>query len=693
MWDKSHWQKFWDDAEEHVENDETWFLGSIITLRNESKGRVSSHDVIDGQQRLTTIFIYRMVIYHILDKISTNIGTSHPDLDFDYWKKYLMNVSDKDRLVHINDFVTVAPQQTRLIQLYEVFVAKKNTASLYKRTRYYNAFEFFRKKFNAMMENLDTTQKFEMLIKYITVVNSARIIWAQVDSLPHAMTMFEVLNNRGKPLNATDIIKTSFLKQIVTLEIKGIVNEEDRLAVHRNVIQSTGDFWKHINKLLLIDGDDEVSLKRFLRHFYILYLPNVNNEANYKTITEKQVMRDYDVLLKLVEQRSSMKQLQQDLIEYAIYYGFLRDPLNGNMSIPQHMEQNNRFFIKFLQNRSTTHKEFYISHMLSDINKLGLVQINLLNLYIFSTFMNDINNDNDYNQRVNMLHLLLSNVLRFVIRRNLTDVPRPNQTDPKLTELMNEVEGRTPSNAVKRIFSNLMALSPLDKLKAINDKVRGYIELSSSSLTENVKLLQYSESGNLDVRFILHFMEKWTVDTLNNPAVGAFVLRDYANPFDGFRRTAATKNTPEYEIEHIMPKSLVNDFDDDEEITKESSAVNINRWKEDLMKWNSSILSRNIDEQHRIVNSLGNLTLLSHNSQASNLPFQDKQNLSSNNGVVIGYKASSPQLLNTIRVSQADISVTLQNSTQWTEHEINERTKQMHIILNHLLGDIQIEVN
>lgn len=681
MWEKSQWQKFWNDAEEHMTNNESWFLGSIITLETKKERNISYYDIIDGQQRLTTIFIYRIALFHVISQLSQDGVMQSQEIN--YWKDYLSNVSSVDRLIHANDFIEVAPQQTRLIQLYEKYVAKNENTNMRKNTKYHNAFEFFRKKVLNIIDGHDADTQSKLLVDLIRIVNNAQVIWAQVDNLPNAMTMFEVLNNRGKPLNSTDIIKTSYLKQLVTVSVKGI-SQEDRIAMYSKNIQEAGDYWSQMGKLLTIDNDEEVSLKRFLRHFYIVYNPTLrdNEQLAYKNITEKQVMSEYDSFFSKFNDQDGFNNLKTSLMQYAIYYGILRDPLRDTdkITVPDSMV----YLKKFIENRKNDKKENYIAHMLSDINKLGLVQINLLNLYIFSVFMDKISNDSDYTNRIELLHGLISNVFRFVIRRNLTDLPRPNQTESMLPDIMNQAEGKN-RGMIQRLFTN----SQVDKLKVANKIINDYIALSSAEIANSVKELRYSSSSNLDVRFVLHLIEKWDVRQSGDGHV--YVLRDFSNPFDGFKRST---NTLVYQIEHIMPKSLLNNNSDDDDDMSNSSVTNesnILRWKQDLISWGSTFYEYGTDYQDVIVNSMGNLTLLSHNPEASNLPFVAKQDLKNSLNIPIGYRAGAPSVLNNIPVASHDSSLTLQTVQRWTETEISERTRQMHIQLGVLLGDLDIE--
>ena len=137
----------------------------------------------------------------------------------------------------------------------------------------------------------------------------------------------------------------------------------------------------------------------------------------------------------------------------------------------------------------------------------------------------------------------------------------------------------------------------------------------------------------------------------------------------------------------------INNSDDDDDMSNSSvtNESNILRWKQDLISWGSTFYEYGTDYQDVIVNSMGNLTLLSHNPEASNLPFVAKQDLKNSLNIPIGYRAGAPSVLNNIPVASHDSSLTLQTVQRWTETEISERTRQMHIKLGVLLGDLDIE--
>jgi uncharacterized protein with ParB-like and HNH nuclease domain len=71
-WKKSEWQVLWDDLIELCESESprTHFMGSIVTIpTNSIPEGVSKYLLIDGQQRLTTIFILLCAVRDLAKQI------------------------------------------------------------------------------------------------------------------------------------------------------------------------------------------------------------------------------------------------------------------------------------------------------------------------------------------------------------------------------------------------------------------------------------------------------------------------------------------------------------------------------------------------------------------------------------------------------------------------------------------------
>ncbi|WP_440971224.1 DUF262 domain-containing protein [Peribacillus frigoritolerans] len=78
-WGKDQWNDIWEDLV-RLDGDQTHFLGFIITISQERQKGFGYFEVVDGQQRITTILILLTAIRDLAEKI------------------------DKDRAAYINNY-------------------------------------------------------------------------------------------------------------------------------------------------------------------------------------------------------------------------------------------------------------------------------------------------------------------------------------------------------------------------------------------------------------------------------------------------------------------------------------------------------------------------------------------------------------------------------------------------------------
>jgi uncharacterized protein with ParB-like and HNH nuclease domain len=77
-WTDDQLDKLWEDVTEAVETEPNYFLGSIITARPEEKSNYL--DVVDGQQRLTTLTILLCVVRDLYPNLNHEISNEDPSV-------------------------------------------------------------------------------------------------------------------------------------------------------------------------------------------------------------------------------------------------------------------------------------------------------------------------------------------------------------------------------------------------------------------------------------------------------------------------------------------------------------------------------------------------------------------------------------------------------------------------------------
>lgn len=185
------------------EKEDNYFLGSIVLIKEEDE---ATADVIDGQQRLTTLSI-------LLSCIASRV------VDQDYKKElreYLIEpgkksagLKSKPRLTlreKDNSFFKRYIQEINIDELMNLDLVKFNEP---KKHIVENAKVFLKKideTFGTKQTELEEFSYFLLQRCYLVVVATS--------SEDSAFRIFSVMNNRGLPLLATDIIKSEIIGKI-----------------------------------------------------------------------------------------------------------------------------------------------------------------------------------------------------------------------------------------------------------------------------------------------------------------------------------------------------------------------------------------------------------------------------------------------------------------------------------------------
>lgn len=214
-WEDEQVDKLWDDVYEAFQNgEENYFLGSIITAKPRDNEKSAYVDVVDGQQRLTTLMIMFCVVRDLYPDINAGKFNENPfavDIDTIQTSIALHGKADRLKLFthrqHQSDF--------------EELILKGNTAELKKPYKYQirsdeePKYKFINTSciFRDKLKELDK-DGFEDFINYL--FNQVKIIRIDCKNRDFAIKLFQVLNDRGMDLTAADLIKSFLLEKLYT---------------------------------------------------------------------------------------------------------------------------------------------------------------------------------------------------------------------------------------------------------------------------------------------------------------------------------------------------------------------------------------------------------------------------------------------------------------------------------------------
>jgi uncharacterized protein with ParB-like and HNH nuclease domain len=207
-WEDEQCQTLWDDIfsfafpgedyEKFNDNDE-YFLGPIVTFKNAN----NKLEVIDGQQRLTTLMLLLRAFY---DKFTSmkdeNSKKTREMISQCIWKTDAFGIPDTNKL-KINSEVATDNDKEEFLE-----ILKTGTVGKEQKSNYANNFRFFQKKIDEFLS------AFAAYLPYLParILNNCILLPIDADSQDTALRIFSTLNDRGLPLSDADIFKAQFYK-------------------------------------------------------------------------------------------------------------------------------------------------------------------------------------------------------------------------------------------------------------------------------------------------------------------------------------------------------------------------------------------------------------------------------------------------------------------------------------------------
>ncbi|WP_295230352.1 DUF262 domain-containing protein [uncultured Chryseobacterium sp.] len=275
----------------------SYFIGSIIVVENAEK-----FDVIDGQQRLTTIVITLCVLRNILESKRNNLD--------DKQVKYLQNITEL-----LSDFDMESDQtQLRLELQYEesrgflenlinnIDFKEEKTDSIKRMD------EAYLKIYSHLEMYLD--ESLESLVSYARYfLTKIELVVIESENLSSALKIFETINQRGASLNAMDLVKNLLFSQ---------AKSSDFMLIK--------DIWKEITFNLQKCGEGGSPL-RFLRYFVMSrYYDGILREDDiYKWFISEQGKADTNYESNPIDFAKELRKLSKRYSDLVIATELIKD--------------------------------------------------------------------------------------------------------------------------------------------------------------------------------------------------------------------------------------------------------------------------------------------------------------------------------------------------------------------------------
>ncbi|GJQ22263.1 hypothetical protein BIY37_08640 [Candidatus Brocadia sapporoensis] len=316
-WEEKEWKILWEDLVElcTAENPRSHFIGSIVNMPTVSVPEgVAKFLLIDGQQRLTTIFILLTLL--------RNKAKEKPNQEFaeEINNTLLVNPYKKG-----NDYFKLMPTQVDR-DAYINLINGKSNGSENQLTR---AYTFFEKRLRQ------TQFEHEKLKKIITSYFSVVSIVLDADDNPYLV--FESLNAKGMPLTQADLIRNYFFMRIHADKQDEVYNNywqpmqtalNDRLTeyIRHFLMKDDGSIIKQSDVYFALKGrvspDTAIDYLKKLQKFSIYYQrliypefePEVDLQKHFRRVDRIEVTTAYPLLLNVYDNYVENKISKADFI-------------------------------------------------------------------------------------------------------------------------------------------------------------------------------------------------------------------------------------------------------------------------------------------------------------------------------------------------------------------------------------------
>lgn len=548
IWNKENWEALLDDI---LESEGNHFIGSIICVNKGSDTFNPELELIDGQQRLTTVSLIFSAIYKLLEnKVKSGDDELKSELINLKWSLLVKNnKSLKMELSYQNN-----NYQDYQAVLTEIGILDSDNNNLKNKgnRKIYKAFRYFLEKLESFNE--------KALIDLLDKIKATMLVKIEVSSHSDAFLLFESLNNRGIPLSAIDLIKNNMLSE---MEKKGQMSIDEAFTKWNKIITALPEY---------------TIQERFLRQFYNAFKTEPDLKAsNHSKATKTNIIKIYELL---IERNPSF--IFEQLLEKSLIY--------NELVYPEDLE---------------TEPFTNLKEELLDLSNVQAAPSYAFLLYLFANYKN---------QTIDFYKQIIQLLVKYFIRRNITDFPNTRDLDQIFIDLIEDLNKDNNKVNIKYILDYLT---------------------NSERFTSKDKFVEYLNDDLYEInveatRFILSKIEEAKRRT----------KEIYTNFWQKDRN-----NKLIWTIEHVFPEGK-----------------NIPKY------WINMIADGDKEEaeklQEKYVHKLGNLTLTVYNQNLSNFDFIKKRDRDTK-GKYIGYK------------NQLFLNRILAQKDEWKAEDIEERTKEL----------------
>lgn len=339
-----------------------YFLGSIVVCPSYDNDD-NIYEVIDGQQRLTTLYIFFSVIKNYINQLDNHqaiegikklIFSNYTNSQGQDVSKYRVNPQYKDSSQLLEKF---SKDEFKIVDLTE----NVNITESFKNLK--SAYSIIEKFIEETFEQDETSiRRF-----YAHLIKKVKLDRVETTDTNHALRVFETINNRGVGLDSMDLLKNLLFKQVKPEEFGEISKKwkeiKDELALiqekpinflryfilsqykaERDEVQSKEYQWLLDNKSLCKYGDEPNNFVEKILKIAKLYV-SLQQQKNLQDKSENYYLANIKYLIPNVKQHlfpllaaidfdeNNFKKLCFEIENFLFIYTFLGKKIN-ELEIP-----------------------------------------------------------------------------------------------------------------------------------------------------------------------------------------------------------------------------------------------------------------------------------------------------------------------------------------------------------------------
>lgn len=279
-----------------TERESSYFLGSVVSYENNNE-----QEIIDGQQRITTLFLLLRTIYTKLTSTPPSERTAEAE---NFIRKIEPAIWKTNKLTGTVDYSSIL-LTSRVINnegnetLRKILETGKTDE---------NAKDNYSKNYRHLQKLLDKHSKENPLMVYefiYALLNQAILLPITADSQDTALTIFSTLNNRGLPLSDADIFKAKIYNHLEKDEKKDFIEcwkdlDEQANSANESIQQL---FYYNMFYMRALESDIKTTTPG-VRKYYL--------DSNSKRLYKPEILDNLFIILNLWKVVNKLEKIEDE---------------------------------------------------------------------------------------------------------------------------------------------------------------------------------------------------------------------------------------------------------------------------------------------------------------------------------------------------------------------------------------------